>query len=281
LRSLGYLAYKAPAAAAGNGGSLPDPKDKTHTHRAILRATALSEAGRLNESDRVLRQLAGSEPKLYAIPFMLGENAYREGRMKEAQRQFLACLELNPKFSPALIGAARAYHADRQNEKAKPLLDLALRDNPGNFLAAYALGVMANEEGNFADATKYFTSVIRDRPDFAQAFEGLGIAQVESGEYRNALSNLERARALGSLNPALLNYQAVALGYVGNFKTAIQLYRQALELKPDYGAARLNLAMAYQKTGDREAARREFKLLCDSGSALCRQYRSAFESAPE
>jgi Flp pilus assembly protein TadD len=123
--------------------------------------------------------------------------------------------------------------------------------------------------------------VIRDRPDFAQAFEGLGIAQVESGEYRNALSNLERARALGSLNPALLNYQAVALGYVGNFKTAIQLYRQALELKPDYGAARLNLAMAYQKTGDREAARREFKLLCDSGSALCRQYRSEFESSPE
>ena len=129
LRSLGYLAYNAPV-TTGDGANLPDPKDKIKNHRVILRATALSETGRFPESDRLLRELAPLEPKLYAIPFILGENAFREGHLKEAQRQFLACLNLSPAFSPALIGAARAYHADHQNEKVKPLLQLALQHAP-------------------------------------------------------------------------------------------------------------------------------------------------------
>jgi len=128
LRSLGYVAYKAPV-TTGDGANLPDPKDKIKSHRVILRATALSETGRFPESDRLLRELAPLEPKLYAIPFILGENAFREGHLKEAQRQFLACLNLSPAFSSALIGAARAYHADHQNEKVKPLLQLALQQN--------------------------------------------------------------------------------------------------------------------------------------------------------
>jgi tetratricopeptide (TPR) repeat protein len=276
LRSLGYLAYRAPA-TTGDGANLPDPKDKVKTHRVILRATALSEAGRFAESDRLLRDLAPAEPKLYAIPFIIGENAYREGHLKEAERQFLACLDLNPGFSPALIGAARAYHADHQNDKVKPLLQLALQQNPQNFLASYALGVVASEEKNYAQAKTYFQAAVRDRPNFAQAYEGLGIAQAESHEYREALPNLERARALGSLNAVLLNYQALAASNLGDPRKAVALYLRALELKPDYVTARLNLAMAYRELGQRENARRQFSILCDADRKLCEQFRQSFE----
>jgi choline-sulfatase len=277
LRSLGYLAYRAPAAGRDELGNLPDPKEKVKTHRAILRATALSEAGRLTESDRLLHELAPTEPRLYAIPFILGENAFREGHLKEAQRQFLTCLDLNPGFSSALIGAARAYHADRQNDKVKPLLQLALSENPQNFLASYALGVVSSEEKNYALAKTYFHAAIRDRPNFAQAYQGLGIAQVESREYREALPSFERARALGSLNPVLLNFQALAVSNLGDVPKAVELYLRALELKPDYSTARLNLAMAYQVLGQRENARRQFSILCDSDSKLCQQFGQSFE----
>jgi superkiller protein 3 len=208
---------------------------------------------------------------------MLGENAYREGHLKEAQQQFLACLNLNPGFSPALIGAARAYHADRQNDKVKPLLQLALSENPQNFLASYALGVVASEEKNYTQAKTYFQAVIRDRPSFAQAYEGLGIAQEESHEHREALTSLERARALGSLNPVLFNFQALAVSNLGDMPKAVTLYLRALELKPDYSTARLNLAMAYQALGQRENARRQFSILCDADSKLCRQYEQLME----
>jgi len=276
LRSLGYLAYKAPA-GTGDGVNLPDPKDKIKTHRVILRATVLSETGRFAESDRLLRELAPAEPKLYAIPLILGENAFREGRLKEAQRQFLACLNLSPAFSPALIGAARAYHADHQNEKVKPLLQLALQQNSHNFLASYALGVVASEEKNYVQATSYFQASVRDRPNFAQAYEGLGIAQAETHKYREALSNLEHARTLGAFNAVLLNYQAFALSNLGNPRKAVELYLRVLELKPDYALARLNLAMAYRELGERENALRQFGKLCDSDSQLCEQFKGSFQ----
>jgi tetratricopeptide (TPR) repeat protein len=208
---------------------------------------------------------------------MLGENAYREGHLREAERQFLACLDLNPAFSPALVGAARAYHADHQNDKVKPLLQLALQQNPQNFLALYALGVVASEEKNYAQAKGYFLAAVRDRSNFAQAYEGLGIAQAESHEYREALANLERARALGSSNAVLLSYQGLAVGNLGDRAKAIELYLRALELKPDYAMARLNLAMTYQQMGQRENALRQFSMLCDANRKLCEQFRQSFE----
>jgi tetratricopeptide (TPR) repeat protein len=209
---------------------------------------------------------------------MLGENAYREGRLTEAEHEFLACLDLHPGFSPALIGAARAYHADHQNDKVKPLLQLALKDDPHNFLASYALGVVANEEQRYGEAETYFQAAIRDRPNFAQAHQGLGMAQVDNREFAAAVRSLERARTLGSANPVLLTYEGLALSHVGDMRRAIDLYLQALDLKPDYDVARLNLALAYQKTARREEARRQYEILCNSGSELCGRFREAFRS---
>jgi arylsulfatase A-like enzyme/Flp pilus assembly protein TadD len=277
LKSLGYLAYSAPAAQPDARGNLPDPKAKVRTYRAILRATDLAQAGRPTESDRVLHDLARTETQIYLIPFMRAENAFREGRLKEAEREFLACLKLNPKFSQAIMGAARAYHADHQDDKAKPLLEVALHQNPQNFLASYALGVIAADEKKSDEAVRYFQAAIRDKPNYGPAYRSVGIAQVERQEYREALPNLQRARDLTPADAVLLNYLAIAVSHAEDPRQAIGLYLQALELKPDYAGARLNLAMAYQKLGERENARRQFKILCDSGSSLCQQFRQAFE----
>jgi choline-sulfatase len=277
LKSLGYIAYSAPPAGPDASGNLPDPKDKIRTYRAILRASDLAQTGHPAQADRVLDGITQTDSTLYLIPFMLAENALRDGRLKEAQRQFLACLRLNPEFSQAIMGAARAYHADHQNDKAKPLLELALHQNPHNFLAAFALGVIAAEEKRLAEAQSYFEAAAHDKPNYGPAYQELGIAQVGSQRYSDAVPNLERARALSPPNSTLLNYLAIALGHAGDPHKAVGLYLQALELKPDYTGARLNLAMAYKNLGDRENARRQFKILCDSGSSLCEQFRQAFE----
>ena len=118
---------------------------------------------------------------------------------------------------------------------------------------------------------------MRDRPNFAQAYEGLGIVQAETHEYREALSNLERARTLGALNAVLLNYQAFTISKLRNPRNAVELYLRALELKPDYAGARLNLAMAYRELGEPENARRQFSMLCDLDRKVCEQFRQSFQ----
>lgn len=272
LKSLGYIAYSAPTAGP-DATNLADPKDKIKIYREILRASDLAQLNRRDESDRLLREIGQTETKLYLVPYMLAENAFVEGNLKEAQQQFLNCLKLNPEFSQAVTGLARAYHADHQDEKAKPLLELALHQNPENFLAAYGLGVIATEEKQNNKAQHFFEEAIQSKPNYGPAYQALGIAQVENQEYAAAHATLERARALGPVNPVLFNYLGIALGHTGDPRQALEFYIKALEQKPDYEGARLNLAVTYQKLGDQANAKRQFKILCDSGSKLCEQFR--------
>ena len=278
LKSLGYLAYSAPSAATKPGAKLADPKTKVQAFRLILRASDLAQAGRYREADRLVQQVAQTEPNLYLIPFMRGEYASNEGRNKDAQEQFLACLKLNPDFLQAMMGVAKAYHADGQNDKAKTFLELAVHKYPHDFLAYYGLAVIAAETKQFDQAIVYYQACLREKPDYSLASLGLGIAQVETLKYAEALPNLKRAAGVGGNQEVLrLNYMGIASDHTGDLPGAIKLYQQTLALAPDFPAARLNLAFAYKKAGEMEKARQEFKTFCDHNSNLCPQFRSSFE----
>jgi arylsulfatase A-like enzyme/Flp pilus assembly protein TadD len=277
LKSLGYLAYSAPAISAKDMANLPDPKTKIQVFRTTLRATIFAEEGKYEESDRLIRQIAKSEPHLYLFPYMLGENAMHEGRLKEAQEQFLASLKLNPDFLQSLRGLARAYHAEGQDGKAKPLLEVILHKNPHDFLAHYGLGLIASNAKNYTEAVQDYQATLREKPDYTPAYLGLGVALVESRKYAQALPALQRAAGQGPQEAVRLNYLGIATAHTGDTQRAIELYTQSLAIKPDYSAARLNLAITYRQMGNMDKARSEFKTLCNSSRSLCQEFRSYFE----
>ncbi len=277
LKSLGYVGYSAPAAPALAAGSLPDPKDRLQVFKSILHATDLASLGRLDQSNDLLRSVVKEEPNLYLIPFMLAENAARGARWAEAERQFLACLKLNSSFGQAIMGLARALLAQGEAEQARPWLELAVHENPHNFLAYHGLGLVARGERKNEDARRYFSKAVEEKPNYAPSHQELGIVLVEMQRYAEAIVPLNRAASLGPENPILANYQGTAYLNTGRTAEAVGFYQKALELKPDYAAARLNLAFAYLKTGDRAGAQREFRALCQQDPRLCQQYRSRFE----
>ncbi|MBZ5563761.1 MAG: sulfatase-like hydrolase/transferase [Acidobacteriia bacterium] len=276
LKSLGYVAYSAPA-AQGEDSSLPDPKDRLKVFKSILRATDLASAGRLDESNALLRIVAVQEPKLYLAPFLLGENAARARHWEEAQHQFLACLKLNPTFEQAIMGLARADLAEGKAQDARPWLELALHQNSHNFLAYYGLGLVARQEHRDEDARRYFQSAAHEKPNYAPAQQELGIVLVELRRYGEALGPLEQAAKFGPPNPVLANYLGTAYANTDQLGRAIQSYQTALSLKEDYAAARLNLAFAYLKSGERSRAGREFRTVCRQDEKLCQEFRSQFE----
>lgn len=276
LKSLGYLAYSAPLSTGSEQG-LPDPKDRLETFKSILRAEDLASAGRFERSDALLNSLRPTESKLYLIPFMLGENAAKEHRWADSERELLACLKLNPAFDQAVTGLARADLAQGKFDQARTWLELAVSQNPHNFLAYHGLGVVAQAQRRNDEALREFEKAIEEKPDYAPSQQELGVVLVEMRDYQEALKPLRRALDLGERTPVLLNYLGTAHANTGQSRSAIQSYREALSLKPDYTAARLNLAFAYQKAGDSASARREFGVLCSQDRALCEQYRKSFQ----
>lgn len=276
LRSLGYVAYSAPAITQ-NEGELADPKDRLQTFKSILRAEDLAAAGHIDRSDALLKSLRGTEPGLYLIPFMLGENAATAHRWPDAETNFRACVKLNPTFEQAIMGLARATFAEGKLDQARTWLELAVSQNPRNFLAYHALGLVAQAEKHGDEAEGDFEKAIEQKPDYAPAQQALGVALVEARRYGEAVQPLEKAAALGADDPVLFNYLGTAYLNTSQPQKAIQSYRKALTLKTDYTVARLNLAFAYVKTGNRPNGIREFHSLCAQDRAMCQQYEKFFQ----
>ena len=277
LKSLGYLAYSAPAAPASMTGALADPKERLKTFKSILHATDLASVGRLEESNALLKAVASEEPRLYLVPFMLAENAARARRWAEAEQQFLGCLKLNPSFQQAVMGLARAYIAQGKGEQARPWLELAVHENPHNFLAYYGLGLVARQARQNEEARRYLTKAIEEKANYAPSHQELGVTLVEMQRYAEALSPLTRAAELGPENAVLANYLGIIYSHAGRTRDAVEKFRRAIALQSDYAGAHLNLAAAYRELGDRAAAEREFRAVCALSSDLCRQYKNVFK----
>ena len=276
LRSLGYIAYSAPVVTQ-NEGDLPDPKDRLKIFNSILRAEDLAAAGHIERSDALLNSIRGAEPSLYLIPFMLGENAAKQHRWPDAENNFRACVKLNPGFGQAIMGLARATFAEGKLDQARTWLELALTQNPHNFMAYHALGLVAQAEKRGDEALRDFEVAVDEKPDYAPAQQGLGATLVEARRYSEAVQPLEKAAALGADDPVLFNYLGTAYLNTNQPQKAIQFYRKALTKKSDYKVARLNLAFAYLKTGNHASALNEYHALCAQDRAMCQGYQRFFQ----
>ncbi|MGH9434113.1 MAG: sulfatase-like hydrolase/transferase, partial [Terriglobia bacterium] len=276
LKSLGYLAYAAPAPASPSG-KLADPKDQLQVYNLILRAEDLSNVGRYDESNQLLNRISAQDPKLYLIPFMRAENATRQRDWTTAQKDFLACLRLSPNFQQAIMGLGRSYLNAGDPASAKPWFELAVHNNPNDFLAYDALGLVALAGRDATSARDNFEKSIALKPDYAPSQKDLGILLVEMRNYAKALKPLEEAENLGMQDADLSNYRGIALQNTNHLKEAVQQFNKSLSLKPAYAGARLNLAFAYLKMGDTAAAKREFGKVCEQSASLCTQYRGRFQ----
>lgn len=275
LKSLGYLAYSAPAPVSPSG-KLADPKDKIRVYNLILRAEDLSSARRYAQSNELLDKISAQDSNLYLVPFMRAENAMQMKDWPAAEKEFLACLHINPNFQQAIMGLGRSYLNSGDAFRANPWFELAVHNNPRDFLAYYALGLVALAGRDAGSARGAFARSVEIKPDYAPSQKELGVLLVEMRSYSEALKPLEEAESLGLQDAELCNYLGIALENTNHLKEAVQRFNKSLRLRPAYTAARLNLAFAYLKMGDTAAARREFGQVCQQDARLCAQYRSCF-----
>ena len=83
---------------------------------------------------------------------------------------------------------AEANLERNQTAVARPLFEQALRQNPSSAAALFALGKMAQSEGDPAKAVRYFEEALEAQPTASTVYYALAIA------YRK-LGQLEKARA--------------------------------------------------------------------------------------
>ncbi len=263
-------------------------------------ALAHHQAGRLEESTRLYRQILRIDPGNADALHLLGVARHQSGDAKSAVEYIRQAISQNPAVADFHNNLAAAYWTLGELNATTQSFQDAVRLDASYAEAHFNLGVVWGQQGLLDSAIESYQQAIQARPDYRDALNNLGIAFKKQGRLQEAIAAYEQAMQLDPNSADILNNLGNALDeleqtesaidafqrsiqldpncaethnnlgnslkHSGQYTEAFAAYRRALSLKSDYVTAWNNLGTAYQETGDIKSA-----MEC---------YRQALEIAP-
>lgn len=182
--------------------------DDSPLGRLLLQAASHQRAGRMRESEPLLRRALELQPRDVNALRMLARVADEAERPGEAERLLRRVISLAPDFDDARLDLARVLKQRDKVEQAVDATTEVVQRSPRNPLAHYLHASMLALTRRYDDAVAAYRESIRLRPDNPAAWIGLG----------HLLKTL------------------------GRQQEGIDAYREALRLRPEYGEVYWSLA---------------------------------------
>ena len=130
---------------------------------------------------------------------------------------------------------------------------------PESFIFWSILGASAAEIGMADQAIIALKKVISIKPDYADAYDNIGVVFQSQGKLVDAINNYKKSILLNSSNANPYYNMANILKDQDKLDEAIEAYKKSIELKPDHYKAYANMATTLQKQGKLEEAIEAYK----------------------
>jgi len=136
----------------------------------------------------------------------------------------------------------------------------------------YNKGIQQMNNGFYNNAIKHFTnSIDKQGPNYKIAYANRGVCKYHLGDFEYAIDDIHKAQ---SLNARLNNdYIAIVLFNIANeyvnqgkYGEALELYKEAMKLKPKDADTYYNRGIAYYYLGHKEKACKDWKKARKYGS---------------
>ena len=150
----------------------------------------------------------------------------------------------------AALADAQANHRLNSNQKLTQALALEPDSVPVRFLLASNLYSMKR----YLSAIKEFDILLKQEPNHSQALYYRGLAQGRTGDYKGAITTLQKAAKLVPNNHATYFNLGVAYLQDKQFNQAAQSFERAIELFPAYAQAQLALGELHFSQGRADEA---------------------------
>jgi tetratricopeptide (TPR) repeat protein len=241
-----------------------------HRHRqlyleaGILSGRYLSEMGKTQEAEKMLRELDGYFPNHPLVHFYLGENLVKNEKYGEAIEVLKQTLEtpLEIGFFPVNLNALGfqhyyylgiAYHQSKEYELAKVMLEKSLNLSTDPTLSLQALGLLALQQGHYAAAADYYERVVKNHTAEDGHYSNLGLAYRRLNQFAKAEANFLKALGMNPERPEAL----VNLGHLyrenGDYPKALNCFSQVDKLEPGMPDVQLALGELYFRIPDFDA----------------------------
>ena len=229
----------------------------------------------------LLAWLAGQSASSDALQHMqMGLEARKQHQVETEITEFRKASELDPALADAFVNLGAAYMEKHDYGAAIAPLKRALEMSPDLAVAHQYLGYALLAQGYAADAIPHLQRV--------GAVDALGIAQIETGQFNEAVANFSAALSKRPNDPDLQYYlghasgllsknfidtllamhpdsarahQALAENYfvLRQMPQAEKEYLEALRLRPDLPGLHLELGQVYANSGQWPKAETEFR----------------------
>jgi tetratricopeptide (TPR) repeat protein len=236
--------------------------NKPSAEDIVRQATAAFNAGRPDEARRLCDQGLSSAPGDPMLHHLLAAVLFSQGEHKSARTHIETSLTKRPGNAAAQLLAARIARAARDFDAALSHLDrvIAIAPQREAFLEKARTLDQASVQGTSLQQTSLklaargaWRAILAVIPQHQEAAARLGRLAWEDGDYAVSAGLLERATAADA--PASVWFD---LGLVRqdlrDYTGAATAYRKALDTKPDFPEAHVNLGLNLQHSGEFESA---------------------------
>jgi tetratricopeptide (TPR) repeat protein len=201
---------------------------------------------------------------LTAVPridqlLVLGMEAYRAGRLADAETQFVQVLSRQPRHFTALLILGAIAGRTGRSPHGIGLLRQAIAVQPQSADARLLLAHLLRETGELAGAVSVLEEAIRLRPRDAALHNERGLAYLSGHQIAEAIGCFARAIALDP-NFAISHFNlGCAAERQRRMGDAIAAYHRALALAPNLAEAHSRLGNLLHSQGHRDEALAHFR----------------------
>jgi protein O-GlcNAc transferase len=207
-------------------------------------AVSLQQAGRLDDAEKLYRQILIQHPDCADGLHLLGVLCAQRGRHSEALDFIRKAVNLHPDVAGFHVNLGNVLLAGKNAEEAVVAYRRAISLQPGSVLSHNSLGNALFELGRFDDAIQSYRAALSIQPNLADAWSNLGNALREKRQYAEAVAAAEKALAIRPDFAEAISVLGNALRESGRTDEAIEQYHKAIALRPDMPEIFINLALA-------------------------------------
>ncbi|MGD0462850.1 MAG: tetratricopeptide repeat protein [Tepidisphaeraceae bacterium] len=256
--------------------------------QALAAGTQFQKAGRLDEAQRVYRQLLAQDPNCPDALHLLGVLLFQRGQHQPAIDLIRRAIALYPAGAMYHSNLARILVAAKRPDEAIVAHQQAAALQPNNpqayndlgsvlltarrvdeAIAAYRRAVELGPElpgawsnlasalqvgGQLSEALNCCKKALAIQPNYVEAIGVLGNILCDLDQFDEAIAEFQRAIALRPDIPELHNNLGLGLLRRGRFDEAIAALDKAIALQPDYARAWSNRAKVLRDQGRLEEA---------------------------
>src|SRR5215472_7197387 len=217
-------------------------------------ARALAALDRTNDAKAAFLEATRAAPNSAAIESAFGDLFLAKYNYDEALKSYTRVLGLDPRWTPAILGAARALENDDPPQAAaaiKRLLEISPNSVDANiFLAGQAADVSSHKE-----ARELLAKALAINPnniDAHSALAALAFVEDNNSEFE---AEVAKVHAVAPQDAGVYRVTGEMLAHNYRFDEAAAMTRRALALAPRDSQALADLGAHLLRTGDEPGAR--------------------------